>query len=207
MISNSKCFLGLRPRPRPPPLQFESDDVKPLFTTHSLISNFSSVSQVRLRSRGTAFQGIPPCLRRQFHIFYVRMLQKDEVMDKKFLIDSSAVLCKRGPCFSAASKFINVAKHWWDQPFHKFCPVIQIATLQSGRLGSTFGWAFSQILRLRRTRNQRSITTLIATCKPSLVVFVGGRQNDSHDALPCHGGRGRVRLFNWYDYADRHSWI
>lgn len=32
-------------------------------------------------------------------------------------------------------------------------PVIQIASSQSGRSGSTSGWAFSQIVRSRRTRN------------------------------------------------------
>lgn len=84
--------------------------------------------------------------------FYFMMLQKDEVGELPFDFYLFALVFKPGFVFlprrSSSTQPSAVAS-----AASQITPVIQIAMSQNGRLGSIFGWAFSQVVRLRRTRN------------------------------------------------------
>jgi hypothetical protein len=83
--------------------------------------------------------------------FYFMMLQKDEVSETLLVLLVHGIQTEF--FFSLSRHSSSTQRSAVVSAVSQITPVIRIASSRSGRLGSTFGWAFSQIVPSRRTRN------------------------------------------------------
>ncbi|KAH9984708.1 hypothetical protein BJV77DRAFT_164203 [Russula vinacea] len=112
-----------------------------------------------------------------------------------------SMACKRGFCFSAASQFIDAARHGRDRPFRTL--VIQIATLQSGRRQHVQMGLFSIMIsrRISTTHLTGSLCWGLTADRTTVMicshVTVGKRTS-----LTGSGSRGVRRGGNWMRTAN-----